>query len=430
MNTLRTQILLQARLLLFSSFANLACSSLIQTKREYDLNFDYDPYSGIGPRDWPDVKAKTRHHDEWADFHYFMDSETVEQDLDMGYNECESTRRPSPVHLIPNNVCEEDHEILTRQIRFGDCLLEDMDFEIAPNTLRASMPYNDTVCLRPTMDMPNGLPNDWLFTWLEVHVRSEHVIDGRRFDGEINFIHIGTSEQKREIAIPSVLLDASAPRDEPKFQRLLDKWQSIADDARALGPEGRRLEQSSKRSMPSDLDKYRQMAQHRTMGGRFHPSVSYSGTEPRKIDSDSATRFLAANGGAGSAGDNTTLYYNLTHKTATDEERGPIRKMFPYDLWPSIYFYRYKGSLTYPPCSENARWRIFDIPWRISRRQYKQLASLLESFVDESTGQGASVVSHTGENVRPLFHANVTTQNVTHCTYRKYRHWGYTHDQQ
>jgi hypothetical protein len=39
----------------------------------------------------------------------------------------------------------------------------------------------------------------------------------------------------------------------------------------------------------------------------------------------------------------------------------------------------------------------------------------LEGFVDESTGQNAFVVSPTGENVRPLFHTNVTAQNVWQC---------------
>ena len=414
-------------------------SSLIQTKRNYELNFNYGPFSKRGPSYWAEIEANVDRHDEWADFYYFMGNASSDQDLDMEYNECSSVRRPSPVHLVPNAQCEDNHEILTRQITSGDCLFSDMRFEITPNTLRASMPYNDSTCLRPTIDMSGDLPNDWMFTWLEVHVRSEHVIDGRRFDGEINLMHIGTSEQYRELAIPSILLEASAPRDEPRFQRLLDKWQEIANEAKSTHTQVRLLNEEAPRkitahsSMPTLLEKYRYYLKNSTKGSRFYPSEEYRGQVARKEQIDhNVTLERSLEDGSTGARKMSSVPPLFHHKVDTespditlDDPLGPIRKMFPYDLWPTIYYYRYKGSITYPPCSENVQWRVFDQPLLISRRQYKQLASLLESYVNETPEEQFKILSPTGENVRPLFYANATTQNVTHCTYQRYRYWSY-----
>ncbi|XP_074654778.1 carbonic anhydrase 2-like [Tubulanus polymorphus] len=39
-------------------------------------------------------------------------------------------------------------------------------------------------------------------------------------------------------------------------------------------------------------------------------------------------------------------------------------------------YYRYEGSLTTPPCSENVKWTVFREPLRISHHQLRQLQSL------------------------------------------------------
>jgi len=422
-----------------------ASDGLTQSKREYKLNFNYDPFSAKGPRNWADIKAGEKNHQNWADFFKFMsDRKSSLNDLDMDRNECNSdNNRPSPVHLVPNMPCIDNHEILTKKIKRRDCLFSDMTFEIAPNTLRASMPYNDYQCTRPSIDMSGGMPNDWLFTWLEVHLRSEHVVDGRRFDGEINMIHIGTEEQNRELAILSILLESRAPRDEPRFQRFLDKWQAIADKVRdnlanlnqADNNRRRRdQEQEHIRSTATMLNEYHAAAQSMIHQGRFHPRSSYLGLDfdAQAVDTEANnTQNLhkAEDSHQGNvhkeiteSQDRQNSYQRNLQQNSTNPV-GSIRKKFPYDLWPSIYYYRYQGSMTYPPCSKNVQWRIFDIPMRISRRQYKQLARLLESYVDESTGKSASVLSSNGENMSPLYPINSKKQNVTHCTYKQYRHW-------
>jgi hypothetical protein len=158
--------------------------------------------STIGPPTWKDVDPSLV--EEWSDFTLFMNASS--HDLKIDDNYCNDPRRPSPVNLVPTMPCDDSHEILTKMIRMDDCTFNDMTFEIAPNMLRAFMPYVNTTCRLPTMNLSGELPNDWTFIWLEVHLRSEHVIDGRRFDGEIQLIHLGNNAQNRELAAPTILL--------------------------------------------------------------------------------------------------------------------------------------------------------------------------------------------------------------------------------
>ena len=428
---------------------------LIQTTREYKLDFNYDPGSSIGPPMWDMVEADN--FGQWSDFGVFTNRD--DHDLKIDGNDCASTRRPSPVNLHPSMECDDDHEMLTRQIRSHDCTFEDMTFEIAPNTLRAFMPYDDSTCLRPTIDVSGDLPNEWLFTWLEVHVRSEHVIDGRRFDGEINLIHLGTKDQKKELAVPSISLDASSPFDEPKLQRFLDKWQEIANavqhscsvihgiqasgynetDVNAPDTIKARLRRTTEQpntdteirqaSFHSMYNRYRSLAASKTPLGRFYDASEYYGDDP---DSYYANRDRPkSNRRTPTERDSRTLRnsHRMLQTNATNttsNSLAPRRKMFPYDMWPTIYYYKYKGSITYPPCSEIVRWRVFDEPLKISRRQLRQLSALLDSYVDEETCENKSVVSPSGENYRPLQVLNTEDQEVAHCQQDKYRYWKYS----
>ncbi|XP_067835002.1 carbonic anhydrase-like [Heptranchias perlo] len=45
-----------------------------------------------------------------------------------------------------------------------------------------------------------------------------------------------------------------------------------------------------------------------------------------------------------------------------------LEKIIPWKLAP---FYRYRGSLTTPPCAENVIWTVLDQPMHMSVSQYK-----------------------------------------------------------
>lgn len=380
----------------------------LQTSREYHLAFNYDPMSTNGPPTWNEVDPSLV--EEWSDFSLFMN--TSSHDLKIDDNYCNDPRRPSPVNLVPTVACDDSHEILTKMIKTDDCTFNDMTFEIAPNMLRAFMPYVNTTCRLPTMNLSGELPNDWTFIWLEVHLRSEHVIDGRRFDGEIQLIHLGNNAQNRELAAPTILLDASSPFDEPKLQRFLDKWQALHDATRqrCFGNQG----------VSDNL-------QNDTTTSSNHDSSGDSFFSLLDKYASSIINFFGGNssGYTTKSPSNRHLQTSNTTLSQYGQPYGPRRKMFPYDLFPTIYYYKYQGSITYPPCSQIVRFRVLDEPLKISRRQLRQLGALQGSYLNEQTCESESVVSPLGENYRPLQLMNPSVQNSSHCQLDRYRLWQY-----
>jgi len=417
-----------------SALLPLQANGQIQTSREYQLEFNYDPRSSVGPSMWSSVDPSNV--GDWSDFTVFMN--TANHDLKINKNFCDDPRRPSPVNLHPTTQCDDNHEILTKMISKHDCSFSDMTFEIAPNLLRAFMPYDNMTCRLPAMNLSGDLPNDWTFMWLEVHARSEHVIDGRRFDGELQLIHLGNNAQNRELAIPTILLDASSPFDEPRLQRFLDKWQEVHDTARQSCAVTQGLQNSAYQYNGTDVSKrhLREKKQQPNVGSsfmalleRYRSSLGNFVTTVGSILSDSEYSTEKHLGQSSSNQYQPTSRSLQGSVNATSslygQPYGPRRKMFPYDLFPTIYHYKYLGSITYPPCSQIVRYDVFDEPLKISRRQLRQLGALQGSYINEETCATESVVSPTGENFRPLQVLNETVQNSSHCQLDRYRLWKY-----
>ncbi|KAH9525681.1 Carbonic anhydrase 14 [Bulinus truncatus] len=80
-------------------------------------------------------------------------------------------------------------------------------------------------------------------------------------------------------------------------------------------------------------------------------------------------------------------------QTPGAEYRGPlfnISQLFPP---PGLPYYRYLGSLTTPPCTENIIWSIFAVPQVISKQQLDKFREL---------GLSTEPNPYVGGNVRPL----------------------------
>ena len=240
--------------------------------------------------------------------------------------------------------------------------------------------------------------------------------------------HLGQKDQKRKVSTVSVMLDASGYEDNPKLQAYIDKWQAHADEIQNACSR-RNLGDGNGSESTTTIDR-----------ANISPRPSFKTGEV----ADDANRFFSpmtafqavhdkehrdgTNGNAKKAG--LRRAEEAANGTDPEEERGPRRKMFPYDLWPTIYFYRYMGQLTMPPCSEIVVWRILDEPLLISRKQFKQLGRLLTSYVDPETCESAAAVSPHGENYRPLESINHEKQEMTHCTEKDFTFWQYPPDQQ
>lgn len=365
------------------------------------LDFNYKQSSSKGVSFWPSVNITGN---EWE---AYVGQELI--DLDVVVNECKSKRRPSPINLVANAVCMDTHEILTRRIKDTDCKMESLSFSVTPHTLRADFPLNDTFCQRPTIDIPNGYPTPWLAHHIEVHLRAEHVLDGRRYDGEMQMFHLGQADQKRELAAVSILFDASGFHDNARLQEYIDKWEAAAEATNEACGEGvgsRKLRRQAK-----DVQTHGPVGRDEFF---LEDDISHLFTDDMESPATSSTTTAFPPSMAGEQ-----------HSRHLKEAKVPRKKMFPYNIWPTIYFYRYKGMITAPPCNEIVAWRVMDEPLVISRRQLSVMARLLADYRDPKTCAKATMTSETGENVRPLQELNMAKQEVVHCTAKNFTFWMY-----
>jgi carbonic anhydrase len=352
------------------------------------LPFTYETNAVDGPESWRFVNTTDNEWEKYRGLDHI--------NLDVPGNECKSTRRPSPINLVANSECLDSHEILTRKKKPTDCKMDSLEFSVTPHTLRADFPNSDTYCQRPTIDLPNGYPSIWYVHHIEVHLRSEHVLDGRRYDGEMQMYHLGTEDQKRELSAVSILFDASGLRDEPRLQEYIDHWEAIAKETNDVcdGTLDRRNLRNPNREPPP------------------REPLEFSEFNLADLQIDLEEEMAEAR-----------KHSQQRRHLQGEEELAPRDKMFPYEIWPTIHFYRYKGMITSPPCSEIVSWRVMDEPLVISRRQLRRMAKLLADYRDPTTcEQQATRTSETGENARPLQDLNHEKQELVHCTSKDFTH--------
>lgn len=450
--------------------------------------FEYDPHSPYGPDRWGGLNLGHHEFLQWTVEH---GNQTI-SDLRVTENECDAdkNRRSSPVPLMAHYPCGDTHEILTRKIRKSDCKFDDVSWHITPHFLRATFPPDDSYCRRPHIDLPNGFGIKWLIAHMELHMRSEHVLDGKRFDAELQMLHVGQDDLKHQVAIVSMMLEASSPHDDDYVQWILDEWQEVADKRDALckqtlanntdtvsswrpnteqqennnnnnedttNTNGRKLRQhqtqqekqptsntstqhSKKPAMPANshipprvhrslhrsTHPFHQNDHDQYMEGDEdlpwdHPSLIYGDSYTTDPDTGKVTPVLP---------DEQEQHFSSTERTLQQGERirrVPRRKQFPYIMWPTIYYYRYRGSLTSPPCSRMAHWRVLDTPRPISVKQLRQMGKLLAGYRDKDTCEPDSKVHPiTKENWRPVNKNNDKAQmETTHCARKDFWYWRY-----
>ncbi|KAL3902804.1 MAG: hypothetical protein SGARI_005666, partial [Bacillariaceae sp.] len=311
----------------------------------FKLPFSYEPAASNGPNEWRQADGMG----EWAQY---PDTASL---VAIAGNQCGVTTRPSPIALDqPDSnqqrfFCQDLHEPIPRQIDLErDCSRWELTFAITPYALKAYFPMSDGYCRRPSLTVA-GSYDPYTMLWMEIHARSEHVIAGKRYDAEIQMVHAGTGRNAGELLTFSLMVDASAAEDQLEFEWLLQQWKETAQVEDEYC-NGRRTERRSRHRTLSEYLRHGNFSNPVSEPTQLERNLQFTGS-PCRTD-----RF-------GSGCENRGL--------------APRKRMFPYNLWQSIWYYGYSGSLTSPPCSEIVQWRILDEPIRISRRQYKELTAIL-----------------------------------------------------
>jgi carbonic anhydrase len=264
-------------------------------------------------------------------------------------NRCATGQRQSPIDVRENGaICHERHQIRSRS---GNTEGENIQKKIESNKLRLTYERRpcSNITLRecqhpdpPHADFPHGWGGFADILHIDIKVKSEHKLLNEQFDAEmqINHLHPG----RRRIAAISVLIRATSTGYNYYFDEAIKAF---------------RVEYNR------NIAKCRRRLKHIRVLSR-----DYINTFPNYVDWAKNTTGL----------NNRYSNDNENIKMYDDKVWNPYHEM----LIPTIYFYRYEGSLTEPPCGEFVSWWIADTPMIISFDQLEQLKTILFTNVDEN----------------------------------------------
>jgi carbonic anhydrase len=187
---------------------------------------------------------------------------------------------------------------------------------------------------------------------MDIKIPGEHTLEGEAFDAEIQMLHVHLTAPR--VAAIGVPIRAKQGGYNTEFQWILNEFQTVFDDHNDKCEESKRT-RNLRQQQPQPLDEVEE------------PVLYPNATTSRKLQ-DNVNR----------------QHFN----PYTDE------------LMPSMFFYRYDGSITEPPCLD-ITWWVIDEPCVIGLEQLKQLKTLLFGHVDENCNP-TSVHNKDQEVVRPI----------------------------
>jgi carbonic anhydrase len=306
-------------------------------------------------------------------------------------NQCDRVGMQSPIDLYETGAsCDETHEVRSRPGDFrvsGDRVLR----QILPNKLRLKYARRncrdkddrgeyDPLCAEPDpphADFPNGWGGFADVLHIDFKFPSEHWIEGESFDGEMQIFHL--HEGRRRLPVQVSLIRAI----EYGYNYYLEEaivaleYQYKLDRAKCA------VRQRRERQLISEA--------HNILGEQDEGIAFDENVTAPAVDYETWADYST----------------DMDHPDFKEYSEEMERKLQmgvwdPYHdkLFPSIWFWRYDGSLTEPPCGEWVSWFISDKPMVIGFEQLERLKNILFTHVDESCQETSA---HYGHSVaRPI----------------------------
>ena len=221
----------------------------------------------------------------------------------------------------------------------------------------------------PSADQPNYIGTTSSYSDLlnyDIKVPGEHRINGERFDAEIQMLHIHPEvKAPNQVTSIGVMIRATSNGFNKEFQDIIDEFQDVYDthaqECERKREKQRNLRFGENRSLSDDEE--------------IHQVKS------RQLNKQKKNRFN------------------------------------PYTeaLMPNIYFYRYNGSLTEPPCKA-VPWWVMTEPMIISKEQLAHVKNILFTHVSEDCKR-TSVHNDSQSSARPIFGRGKRLQDgIQKCT--------------
>jgi carbonic anhydrase len=225
----------------------------------------------------------------------------------------------------------------------------------------------------PMADFPRYASNTSSYSDLmnyDIKIPGEHTLEGQSFDAEIQMLHVhpGSVPRMGSIGIPVRALGDEGYNLE--FQKVINQFQLLYDSHVATC--GRR--------------QLRWDAAHATKKSLLRQLVEWLVPTPAEADTDDEDSDDAAR-------DLQTVVVQHPNKFDPYQEA----------LMPTMWFYRYDGSITEPPCKDITWWVMME-PMIISMRQLDQLRLILFTNVDPNDNCRKTSVHNRDQSVaRPLY---------------------------
>ncbi|KAG7363720.1 Eukaryotic-type carbonic anhydrase [Nitzschia inconspicua] len=354
--------------------------------------FNYDPNdNNFGPRAWGRVDTSDSFMREfgpngWGPYRGWA-SDSITQ------NRCSSRseNQQSPRNLEETLVCDAHHEIRSWCGQYP-LTASEVEARILPHKL--SLYMNRRPCgnveqnscnenMPPMVDYPrysSALSSYADLMTYDIKVPSEHELEGEVFDAEIQMMTVHPADSR--LASIGIVVRAQADGYNQLFQDILDAFQRTYD-ANAM--------------------------------------ACAVALQRRRAQDDVTMDSLAANATAAESNPSTQGRYLRWQDGDTTDNRNDATAKFvrqlprPYTgfdpfaepLWPSMFFYRYDGTLTEPPCT-GITWFVMQRPMIISLTQLAQIRRLLFTHRD-SNCRFTSVHNADQSVARPVFRGNGQT---------------------